>query len=388
MTSRGSNTRRGFIRGAGAALAALAMAQARSRTLHAFEQPNTLGQPAAAPSPQWEATYTSVLEPAAMGYTYAVAQNGRMVDWGGHSLARSTHERQNASLAWAPNLLFNLASVSKTITATAIMSIVQAQGLALLDQPFWDILTQSGRFSGAPGDGVESVTLRNLLTMRSGLMVDGTLYPTDGQSVDQFLAGYLLKAAVKAPGFYAYSNTNFTILGVLYEIWSGAQPGSYVSLLKQNVLAPLGVDPETEITDAPKPNVEGVSYSGSDDTRPGQVWTKIGCMAPGGWLGTAFGVLKFLMGLRTEAVLQAATSEMMFTQLLGWYRGSSRFGPYYHHNGGLLTGANPKQVLATGAIHFSDGYDAVLFVNSPANVIPLMARAFGAEAPEQVAPDD
>jgi CubicO group peptidase (beta-lactamase class C family) len=185
----------------------------------------------------------------------------------------------------------------------------------------------------------------------------------------QFLSDYLQQPAIHDPGFFAYSNTNFTILGVLFEIWSGAAPGSHVSLVKQSILAPLGIDTDAEITDQPRPAVEALSYSGSTDTRPGQVWPQMDCIAPGGWLGTAFGVLKFLMGLRTDTVLQPATSEMMFNPLLGWYRGTSPHGPHFHHNGGLHNEENPAQILATGAIHFPPGFDAVLFVNSRANAI-------------------
>jgi hypothetical protein len=103
-------------------------------------------------------------------------------------------------------------------------------------------------------------------------------------------------------------------------------------------------------------------------------------MGPGGWRGTANGVLKFLVGLRGGSLLEPELVDTMFTQQLGWYRAQSRYGPYYHHNGGLFSGAQPAQEVHTGAIHFPFGYDAVLFINSPGKPIALMAEAFGSSA--------
>lgn len=173
---------------------------------------------------------------------------------------------------------------------------------------------------------------------------------------------------------------------MLYEILSGAAPGSYVQMVKDNVLTPMGIDTTREVTDLLDRDHEAATYSGSDDTLPGWIWAQMQCMGPGGWLGTANGILKFLIGLRGSSVLQPQTAEMMFSQQLGWYQGDSPFGPYYHHNGALHTGATPSQELHTGAVHFPSGYGAVLFVNSPAKPIQLMAQAFGASPPSQQAP--
>jgi hypothetical protein len=45
----------------------------------------------------------------------------------------------------------------------------------------------------------------------------------------------------------------------------------------------------------------------------------------------------------------------------------------------LFDGANPRQGLSTGIVHFTNGYDAVLLTNSPhKGIIKLMVQAFEA----------
>ena len=136
----------------------------------------------------------------------------------------------------------------------------------------------------------------------------------------------------------------------------------------------MGIE-EGEITAVPAPVTEALCYRGAHDTRPGYAWPAMQCIGPGGWLATARGLLKFLVGVRGHAVLDEVTTRLMLRGKLGWYEGRTRFGPYYHHNGGLFTGAG--QQLHTGAVHFPAGYDAVLLINSPpGGTIRLMARAF------------
>lgn len=176
MSQPVSTSRRSFLRNAGAAALAAGLTARARRTASAHSE--SLGardQTTSGPSPQWEQAYRSALAPSAMGFAFAVAQNGQPATAAGVNLARSASEPKNPGQPWTPDTLFNIASVSKTITAVALMTLVQQQGSQLLDTPFWAILTGSSRFSGMPGAGVDSVTVRQLLTMHSGLPEDGTL---------------------------------------------------------------------------------------------------------------------------------------------------------------------------------------------------------------------
>jgi CubicO group peptidase (beta-lactamase class C family) len=219
--------------------------------------------------------------------------------------------------------------------------------------------------------GVKTVTIRNLLTMMSGMVVDGSL----NGDLWPFLTTYLQQGLVGTPGVTpAYSNTNFTILQGLIGELSGQD---YVSYVNQKVLVPMGID--TNVF-SPNPDPIGsatLTYSGASDTRHGQFWGHFDFTAPGGWIASANEILKFLVGVRNNVVLSAATTDKMFKESLGWYTYNGTYGTYYHHNGGLGNGATPSQGLNTGAIHFSEGYDAILLINSPrGDVINVMIEAF------------
>ena len=104
------------------------------------------------------------------------------------------------------------------------------------------------------------------------------------------------------------------------------------------------------------------------------------CVGPGGWIAPTTEVIKYLIGIRNHTVMTAPTTNTMFTQSLGWYPWNGVFGTYYHHNGGLGNGLSPTQGLNTGVMRFSNGYDAVLLVNSPDdNIIQHMVNAFEAQ---------
>jgi CubicO group peptidase (beta-lactamase class C family) len=67
-----------------------------------------------------------------------------MIAGGGTRLARSSFEQRNRSQPWTLDTLCNVASVSKSITAVALMSQVQRRGIELLEQPVWPVLVGSG----------------------------------------------------------------------------------------------------------------------------------------------------------------------------------------------------------------------------------------------------
>jgi CubicO group peptidase (beta-lactamase class C family) len=392
-------SRRSFVQSLGAG-ALVAGAAATTRFLPASGQAPARptggqSQSSGTPLPQWDSTFRSALGTQAMGYVWAVAQNGRPVAGAGVNLSRSANEATNPGQSWTLDTLVNIYSASKAISAVGFIGLVAQQGAQLLDQPFWPILANSGRFAGTPATGVETITIRQLLTHYSGFNLDAfaELFTPSGQSVDQFLMQFLEQPLANKPGStYGYNNQNFTVIQVLYEILSGASAGAYTQLIKDNVLTPMGIDTTQELTDTRDPSNEALGYSGPTDTRPGRLEAPVPLMAAGGWLGTANGVLKFLLGLRANAVLDAPTTQMMYTQQLGWFADSSPYGSYYHKTGGEwdytdAAHTQPPQETHAGIAVLPDGYDAVLLVNSAAgtprtlSAVELIAKASGAPAP-------
>lgn len=143
--------------------------------------------------------------------------------------------------------LFQLASVSKTITAAAVMQLVESGALGLDDAvdglpPF---AVKNPRFGSRP------VTVRNLLTHTSSILDpnDDLYAPGDTKiSLERYLRGTLVPGgeyyaasnwAARAPGAkYEYSNTGVTLLGYLVQLKEGV---SFESYTKTHIFDPLGM---------------------------------------------------------------------------------------------------------------------------------------------------
>jgi len=336
----------------------------RGYRLRAIEQYQNFPLPS---HPQWNKVFRDALATSAEGYAYVVSQYGQVVTSGFYNDRRSPFEPKNPNFKWGTASRINLASVSKPITAVAVLKLLEQKGRSV-DDKFYPYIADK---VSTVGKGVDSVTIRNLLTMKSGMVVDGSLQG----DLWPFLNQYLKQGLVGTPGkTYAYSNTNFTILQAVVDQLSGQD---YAAYLTQNVLVPMGIDP---VLFNPQPDqfVDAtLCYSGRTDQRPGCYWNEFAFVAPGGWITSGDQLIKFLIGLRNNAVLSKQATEAMLTGGLGWYPWAGVYGTYYHHNGGLLNGLQPAQQLNTGIVRFTDGYDAVLLVNSPrGDIINLIVKAF------------
>jgi CubicO group peptidase (beta-lactamase class C family) len=318
--------------------------------------------PVLAPEPQWAQVFAQALDGKAMGYAYKVAKNGTVVAQGAKGLARASQDAP--AVPWSLDVRINLASVSKAVTAVAVCKLLGTKHHSV-DDKFYPYIQAK---VPAVAAGVQQVTIRNLLTMKSGLVVDGSL----SGDLWPFLNTYLQQPLVGTPGVtYAYSNTNFTILQGLIEQLSGQD---YVTYVTNHVLKPMGINPAEF---SPAPATQSLDYSGATDTRHGQAWGTFTFVAPGGWVTSANELFKFIVGVRNDTVLGHEATLKMLNGDLGWYTYDGIYGQYFHHNGGLLNGASPAQGVVTGIIRLSDGYDALLLVNSWGfDTIGLMIQAF------------
>ncbi len=215
------------------------------------------------PEPEWSKIFQGALGTPAEGYAYAVARKGTIVASAGVNKARSSNDPP--ATPWTPDVRINLASVSKAVTAVALLKLFGDKKLSV-DDHFYPFLAAS---FPSVGPGVVTVTVRNLLTMKSGMVVDGSLFMAD---MHAFLATYLQQGLVGTPGeTYAYSNTNFTILQALIEQLSGTD---YVSYVTQNVLIPMGINPAV-FNPVPDPAASAtLSYSSASDPDHGMYWPR------------------------------------------------------------------------------------------------------------------
>ena len=154
------------------------------------------------------------------------------------------------SFGWANHLTrdslklgskFELASVSKTMTGTAIMQLWE-EGKIKLDQDVRDFF---------PNFPYEGVTIRLLLTHRSGMMnyvyfVDG-LYRSQhlnqkkgisNKEVMDLIAQYKPAPFNKPNVRFLYNNSNFMVLGAIIEKVTGVP---YAQYMQEHVFKPAGM---------------------------------------------------------------------------------------------------------------------------------------------------
>lgn len=132
---------------------------------------------------------------------------------------------------------FELASVSKTLTSTGILLLVQ-EGKLKLDQ---DVKTLFPEF---PYDGI---TIRLLLSHRSGLInyvyFTDNLWPDKKKGMTNMDVMKILAEKKPAPYFkpdtrFHYNNSNFMILGAIIEKVTGE---SFTTYMKEHVFNPAGM---------------------------------------------------------------------------------------------------------------------------------------------------
>jgi D-alanyl-D-alanine carboxypeptidase len=149
---------------------------------------------------------------------------------------------------------FRIASISKILTGTVTLQLVDAGDLSL-DEPVAPRLAEHLGI-GLTGQAVETVTVRQLLSHTSGFgPFERTFF---GHGVESCREAAIRGFAVgldSTPGTtYRYSNMNFCVLGQLIEAVTG-EP--YEDAVRELLLEPLGIG--------------GMRMAGTFDVRPDEV---------------------------------------------------------------------------------------------------------------------
>ncbi len=215
--------------------------------------------------------------------------------------------------------LFRIASISKPITAVAILQLVEQGKLSLDDKVFQLLENEATISSGANFDPrIRTVTIRHLLEHRGGWDRDesfdamfqsirfaeqiGVPPPADQSAVIKAMCSQQLDFD---PGQrFAYCNYGYCLLGRVIETVSKQ---SYQGYVKEHVLAPIGVTTmrvgATRLQDRAEHEVRyyqpgtGKSVFASDlheqVPRPYGSWHLEAMDSHGGWIATATDLAKF-----------------------------------------------------------------------------------------------
>lgn len=133
---------------------------------------------------------------------------------------------------------FRLASISKLITATVVLQIVDRGDLGL-DQPVGALL--AGIVGVDPGDdAIPTITVRQLLSHTSGFPdYRRQFFGDQFDSCEQAAAFGLARPVAHRPGTtHDYSNLNFCLLGLLIAHTTGM---TYEAAVTELLLRPLGI---------------------------------------------------------------------------------------------------------------------------------------------------
>jgi CubicO group peptidase (beta-lactamase class C family) len=302
------------------------------------------------------------------GYAFAVLQQGKVVAQGAEGWARTPWESEHPSVKWTVETPMGIASVSKTITAVALLKLWEESARKFsLDGPFWSHI--KAICPSAHAD-VKKVTIRQLLMHKSGFKKTGDY--TNPQDLEKLLNEPL----THKPGTHGeYQNNNYYIARLVLEQIGRVE---YTPYVKEHVLKPMGITGMETHFSAHQPTC-GYGKPGSMRAGFPFDWDCAATAGAAGWYGSIADLSRFLIGLRDHRVLSAATTTMMYKDLLGW----DTSDPGWEKNGGWFwdEGSGPAAragALRSSIFHFPDDVDAVMFINSEAGDAPenILRRAW------------
>ncbi len=275
------------------------------------------------------------------GLSLAITVDDRLVFARGYGLADQASNR-----IVTPNSLFRIMSISKSITATAVMKLVQDGKFKITDTVFGPGSLTGDKYGNLLpvvngkrqyNPGVTDITVQNLLEHQAGWAAgsdpEGLLRTmTPAQAVSQTLA--TVKLGFMPNQGHVYSNFGFLVLGRLVADFGGAS--DYETYVKQNILAPSGVTKLSLANNAgPLPNEVTYYPLGVTDG-----WRIREFDSFGGWVGTPIDLCRWSArfdGIATKPDLLSSPIEAtMWTASSrdnGYAKGWIVNQPWRGHNG-------------------------------------------------------
>jgi CubicO group peptidase (beta-lactamase class C family) len=195
------------------------------------------------------------------GLVYGIVAEGRLIHTGAFGYANLAQK-----IRATPQSVYRIASMTKSFTAMAILSLRDA-GKLQLDDPVAKYIPEMTQIRPLTEDS-PPITIRQLLSHSAGFPEDNPWGDRQLQRTDQELIDFIKKGVSlsNTPGIaYEYSNLGFTLLGHIVSKVSGEPFEKYID---STILRPLGMNHTYwEYTDVP-PNELAHGYRWiNDDSR-------------------------------------------------------------------------------------------------------------------------
>jgi len=253
------------------------------------------------------------------GASVAVVRDGKVVLSKGYGLANV-----ELNVPATAGTVYQLASVTKTFTATAVMMLVKDGTLSLDDK-----ITE--RLPDLPG-AWKDVTVRHLLNHTSGIKSYTSIEEFHKSPGKDYAPRELIDLVAKEPLEFPpgekwnYSNTGYVLLGMLIEKVSGR---SYGEFMAERVFKPLGMG-HTRANDlrAVVPNrAQGYHWDGKV-LKNGEYVSPTQPFAAGMLISTVEDLTKWAAAVTGHALLDGPTVERMWapTRLKGGKEAEYGFG--------------------------------------------------------------
>ncbi len=318
-----------------------------------------------------------------IGYAYAIGRNGQLYSSDAFGDARTAADGE---INQSPNKEMFTASMSKTITAVAMLKALRDNGISI-NTPIAGFLPDDW----AQGPRIGEITFKRLMNHRSGIdfaSPAASCCSPGAQTVDSLKAIIAAGSTGSADGDpHIYTNANYSLMRILIPLiaidsgviqnWANIWPledvyaALYAIYVDDNVLSPAGINKTgcfSAQSNATRTLYYDMATPGADGSDPGD-WT-LACGAAG-WRLSAVELGSFMAYLRfTNTILDTQTRKQMDDLFLGWLdpgvfsaHVAGAFGDYRGHGGDYngMTGC---------MINFHINVQASLIVNSEGGGFP------------------
>jgi D-alanyl-D-alanine carboxypeptidase len=293
------------------------------------------------------------------GLAYAVVSNGKIIDSGGYGYANV-----ELKAPVTPHSLFNIGSIGKTFTATAIM-LLQKDGKLSINDPV-------NKYLDSLPDSWKNITIKHLLSHTSGIKdyafdFPGYSFIPKDRRQDISESKFIRMATDLPLNFqpgerWAYSNSNFVLLGFIIHKLAGKPIGDF---MKERIFDPAGMK-ETRYTDVHEiiPNRAGGYLLDEDNNNKlingeyvSNFFSKMGDM---GILTTATDLARWSIAQDEAKILDSQTLEQMWapSKLATSVEATGLVGGNYGLGWGVSNHRGYKEIGHGGS--FINGYTSAL----------------------------
>ncbi len=276
-------------------------------------------------------------------------------------------------LEMSTNVRFHIASVSKAITAVALLKLLYEKKDVGLNSAFHTWLPEHWQVH----QSLREITFEQLLTHKSGFRFGGS---TQYSALKKNMADGINPSDV---GIYSYQGENFTIMSLLIPrlanspivqvdmgnssidlTQSISYAAFYIDYVQKHLFAKAGLP---ALGCSAEPLTTGVCYHFPNNNKPGTDFGNTTMVAASkGWVMSAAEMAKFFRTVHyTENILPAWLSEKMRTDSLGYdEKGTTSEGIEFYRKNGGFPGSQNEGELNSLTIGYANHVQVALIINS------------------------